>query len=128
MQSFRATSMNLRQLLNWGLVSKVHKKGDRKEYFVAETDAWEMFEIIVRERRRREVEPIVETIDRCRQMVADQMATLKGDRKREAKIYQQRLDNLAEFLNVLMGLLNLFLSGGKGGLRQMQQSLLKVVK
>ena len=41
---------------------------------------------------------------------------------------QQRLDNLAEFLSVLMGLLNLFLSGGKGGLREMQHALLQASK
>jgi len=122
------TSMNIRQLLDWGLVTRVHKKGDRKEYFSAETDVWEMFETIVRERRRREVEPIIETIDRCRQMVADQMAELKEDRKREAKVYRQRLDSMAEFLNALMLLLNLLLKSGSGGMGQVRGMLLKILK
>jgi len=122
------TSMNIRQLLDWGLVTRVHKKGDRKEYFSAETDVWEMFETIVRERRRREVEPIIETIQRCRQMVAEQLAELKEDRKREAKVYRQRLDSMAEFLNALMILLNLLLKSGKGGMGQIRGLLLKVLK
>ena len=63
-------SMNLRALVDWGLVQRVHHLGDRKEYFQADTDVWHMFETIMRERRRREVEPIVATINRCREMVA----------------------------------------------------------
>jgi DNA-binding transcriptional regulator GbsR (MarR family) len=59
-------SMNLRQLVNWGLIRRTHIRGDRKEYFISDLDAWQMFETITRERRRREVEPIIETIDRCR--------------------------------------------------------------
>ncbi|MCA9245116.1 MAG: hypothetical protein KDA32_14250, partial [Phycisphaerales bacterium] len=59
------TSMNVRALVDWGLIRRLHKLGDRKEYFEADTDIWRMFETILRERRRREVEPIVETIDHC---------------------------------------------------------------
>ena len=66
-------SMNVRQLLNWGLIHRVHQRGDRKEYFVCELDIWQMFEIITRERRRREVEPIVETIAKCRQMLGEEL-------------------------------------------------------
>jgi HTH-type transcriptional regulator, glycine betaine synthesis regulator len=109
------TSMNLRQLVDWGLITRVHKLGDRKEYFTAETDVWEMFQTIVRERRRREVEPIIETIERCREMVASQMEELPDGRRREADIYRERLDNMSNFLNALMLLLNMLLKSGKGG-------------
>ena len=47
-------SMNLRSLVDWALIERVHKLGDRKEYFQADTDVWHMFETITRERRRRE--------------------------------------------------------------------------
>lgn len=107
------TSMNLRQLLDWGLVSRVHRKGDRKEYFTAETDVWEMFQTIMRERRRREVEPIIETIARCRKMVADGMSELTDVQRIEAETYNQRLQNMDEFLAAMNGLLNLMLGTGK---------------
>jgi len=94
--------MNIRQLVDWGLVTRVHKLGDRKEYFAAETDVWEMFQTIMRERRRREVEPIIETIDRCREMAANQLGELSEERRREAAVYRQRLDNMSEFLNAVM--------------------------
>ncbi len=122
------TSMNLRQLVNWGLITRVHKRGDRKEYFAAETDVWEMFQTIVRERRRREVEPIIETIDRCRRMVADQLTTLDPDEKREAKTYRERLDNMADFLGGLMALLNVLLDAGRGGMGSLQRSMLKAAR
>ncbi|GMV97507.1 MAG: hypothetical protein AMXMBFR83_18650 [Phycisphaerae bacterium] len=122
------TSMNIRQLVNWGLVNRVHVKGDRKEYFTAQTDVWEMFETIVRERRRREVEPIIETINRCRQMVTDNLSSLHDGKRREARVYRERLDNMADFLGMMNGLLNVLLDGDRGGLGQMAKTLARTAK
>lgn len=60
-----AVSMNLRDLINWGVVRRVHRKGDRKEYFESETDVWEMFTTIIRERKRREVDPTLQALEAC---------------------------------------------------------------
>lgn len=114
------TSMNLRQLVNWGLIGRVHKKADRKEYFIAEINVWEMFQTIVRERRRREVEPIIETIARCRQMVNEQMAELNPEQHHEAEVYQRRLASMDEFLTGVNGLLNTLLASGEGGMLQLR--------
>jgi len=109
-------SMNLRQLVDWGLIHRVHKKGDRKEYFVPETDVWEMFQSIARERKRREVEPIVETIARCRDMVGEHLGELSADDVRAARVYLERLNAMLSFLNALIDLLNSLLAGGNAGL------------
>jgi DNA-binding transcriptional regulator GbsR (MarR family) len=109
-------SMNLRQLVDWGLIHRVHKKGDRKEYFASETDVWEMFQSIARERKRREVEPIVETILRCRDMVGENLGELTPVDAQPAKVYLERLDAMEAFLNSLVDLLNLLLVGGSTGL------------
>jgi len=122
------TSMNIRQLVDWGLVSRVHKKGDRKEYFVAETDVWEMFQTIIRERRRREVEPILETIGRCREMVDDLPEDTSEERRQEARVYRQRLDTMDEFLKGVMLLLNMVLRSGKGGLGQVQKAMARMTQ
>jgi DNA-binding transcriptional regulator GbsR (MarR family) len=53
-------SMNLRALMDWGVVHRQHRKGDRKQYFVAEEDPWRWLKNVARERRKREVEPIIE--------------------------------------------------------------------
>lgn len=61
-------NMNLRDLLNWNLVYKVFQHGDRKEYFKAEKDIWEVAKRIVRERKRREIEPLVHHIQELRKV------------------------------------------------------------
>ena len=48
--------MNLRDLVGWGLVRSVIRKGERKEFFEAEKDVWKIFCTVVRERKRREIE------------------------------------------------------------------------
>ena len=52
-------NMNLRALIDWGIVKKELIKGDRKEYFVAEKDVWYLFKQITKERRKREIEPVI---------------------------------------------------------------------
>lgn len=55
-------SMSLRELMNWGVVTKMHLKGERKEYYSTEKDVWEFIKIIARERKKREVDPTVATL------------------------------------------------------------------
>ena len=57
-------SMNLRELLAWGVVHRVHRPGERRELFRAETDVWTLFRRILSERKRRELDPSLEVLDR----------------------------------------------------------------
>ncbi len=50
-------SMGLKELQAWRLVKLRHLPGDRREYFEAPSDAWEIFRTLAEERRRREIEP-----------------------------------------------------------------------
>jgi DNA-binding transcriptional regulator GbsR (MarR family) len=52
-------NLNIRALLDWGLIYKKHVAGDRREYFVAEKDIWDVAIKIMNERRKKEVEPII---------------------------------------------------------------------
>lgn len=56
-------NMNLRALIDWGLVRKEHKPGERKEYFIAEKDIWEVTRRIMSERKKRELEPVIRILD-----------------------------------------------------------------
>src|SRR3954471_12525137 len=56
---------NLRDLVSWGLIRSVVRKGERKEYFEAEKNVWKMFCIILRERRRRELRPAQAALREC---------------------------------------------------------------
>ncbi len=113
-------SMNLRQLLDWGLIDRVHQRGDRKEYFVAETEVWEIFETITRERRRRELQPVVDTIDQCQEMIEE---CANGDLTEDVRVYQDRLQNMQHFLSTMHGLLNMILKVKKAGLGKLAHSI-----
>ncbi|MCT2406172.1 transcriptional regulator [Chryseobacterium antibioticum] len=56
-------NMNLRALIDWGIVKKEFIKGDRKEYFIAEKDVWYLFKQITKERRKREIEPVISFLE-----------------------------------------------------------------
>lgn len=56
---------NLKELVAWGLVRSVVRKGDRRDYFEAEKDVWKIFTTVARERRRREIDPALEVLRRC---------------------------------------------------------------
>jgi DNA-binding transcriptional regulator GbsR (MarR family) len=61
-------SMTLRALVEWGLIAREHKRGDRKEYYTAEQDVWTMFRAILRERLKREVDPLLISMYEIRDM------------------------------------------------------------
>ena len=63
-------SMSVRSLLDWSVVSRTHRRGDRKEYFIAEQDVWTMFRAIVRERMKREADPTLASLYEIRDMTA----------------------------------------------------------
>lgn len=56
------TSMNLRQLMDWGIVTKELIPGERKEYFTTEKDVQELTRIIAKERSRREIQPVIKVL------------------------------------------------------------------
>ena len=56
-------SMNLKALMEWGIVFKDFKKGDRRDYFYSEKDVWKLAAQISKERRRRELLPVIEMLD-----------------------------------------------------------------
>src|SRR5690348_4194526 len=53
-------SMSLRALCDWGIIRRQHRRGERREYFESLGDVWEMFSIIAAERKRREMDPVLE--------------------------------------------------------------------
>ena len=58
-------SNSLRELQGWGIVRVTHELGDRRDHFEAMTDVWEMFRIIVDQRKRREIDPAIEMLRDC---------------------------------------------------------------
>lgn len=55
-------SMCLKELRNWGVIQRVHKTGDRQDYYVAEPDVWTTFFRIAVERKKREFDPALNNL------------------------------------------------------------------
>jgi DNA-binding transcriptional regulator GbsR (MarR family) len=68
---------NLKELVAWGLVRIVLKKGERREFFEAEKDVWQIFTIVTRERKKREIEPALGVLNHCAETTRD-MTTPDG--------------------------------------------------
>src|SRR5687768_11179912 len=64
-------NMNLRDLMAWGLVDKVLKPGERREYFSAEKDIWKVSMRIIRERRKRELDPMLQVLEGLKDIEGD---------------------------------------------------------
>jgi len=71
------TSMNLRQLMDWGIVTKELISGERKEYFTTEKDVQELTRIIAKERSRREIQPVIK--------VLNEVSSIKNDGTEKTK-------------------------------------------
>ncbi|HEY9000405.1 MAG TPA: MarR family transcriptional regulator [Mucilaginibacter sp.] len=65
-------NMTLRDLIGWGLVEKRHKPGERKEYFYADKDTWNIARQVAKERRKRELDPIIK--------ILDELSKVKGEK------------------------------------------------
>ena len=83
-------SMNLRSLLEWGLIHKVYMTGDRKEYFASEKDVWKMAIQIARERKRRELDPVIESLKNIQGVEAN--GTPEAEIQELNKMTEQMLD------------------------------------
>ncbi|MFN7375889.1 MAG: GbsR/MarR family transcriptional regulator [bacterium] len=100
-------SMSLRALVDWGILARVHKRGDRKEYFQAEGDPWVILRAVVAERMKREMDPVLAGLAEIRD------ATEPGrggggavDAAQAGRIasHNDRLDSMIEVLGLLSGL------------------------
>ncbi len=90
-------NMNLRALMDWGLVYKELKVGERKEYFVAEKDVWDVVRKIIINRKRRELEPILKILDEVSSVPGDSPETVEFLKMvREIRLFSGKADSLLE--------------------------------
>ena len=106
-------SMNLSKLVEWGLVRRVHKKRDRKEYFESLHDVWEMFTLVAAQRKRRELDPIINTLRRCKEELSPE--TLGANAEEDAaRARAQRITDLLKFLTLVDSLAQKFFESHRG--------------
>jgi DNA-binding transcriptional regulator GbsR (MarR family) len=106
-------SMNLSKLVEWGLVKRVHKRGDRRDYYESLGDVWEMFTLVAAQRKRREVDPVLGMLRRCREELSAESlgAGAEDDAVRERA---KRVNDLYQFLSLMDSLAQRFFESHRG--------------
>lgn len=83
-------STSLRELQNWGIVRLIHRPGDRRDHFESMQDVFEMFRVIARERKKREVDPTVRVLREF----------IEGSKKAGERATRERLEELLKFFEL----------------------------
>lgn len=117
-----SASMSLRGLLEWGIVRKLHRRGDRRDYYESLTDVLEIFTRVAQQRKKKEIDPILDTLRDCRRRLEDPADGSAEDNKRRA-VAGARLDQMIDFLSLMEGLAKRF-ANTEGGLVQAIRLLL----
>jgi DNA-binding transcriptional regulator GbsR (MarR family) len=89
-------SNSLKELQGWGIVRVVHVIGDRRDHFESMRDVWEMFRVIIEERKRREIDPTLALLREC--MADAEKLKLAGD-----STTRERLGALLNFFETMTG-------------------------
>lgn len=83
-------NMNIRDLIGWGLVERVIISGERKEYFSADKDIWKVATQIMKERKKRELDPMLKLLG--------QLEDVEGDKKdKDVKQFTETIKNIKKF-------------------------------
>jgi DNA-binding transcriptional regulator GbsR (MarR family) len=83
-------NMNIRDLIDWGLVDRVILPGERKEYFTAEKDIYKVATQIIKERKKRELDPMMKLMD--------QLSKVEGDKRdKEVKTFVDTVTGIKKF-------------------------------
>lgn len=85
------TSMNLKALIDWGIVYKQYKQGERREFFVAEKDLDVLAVKISQERSKREIKPALR--------VLKEVSSINNDQSKEAKHFIDQTTQLHDFVS-----------------------------
>ncbi|HWW71215.1 MAG TPA: GbsR/MarR family transcriptional regulator [Duganella sp.] len=86
-------SNSLKELQSWGLVRITHLAGDRRDHFVALQDVWEIFRVIVEERKKREIDPTLTVLRECALEAEDDPALEPATKV--------KMDQVLDFLEML---------------------------
>ncbi len=97
----------LKDLLSWGLLKSTKIAGDRKDYYFAEKDVWVVIQRITRERKRKELVPVLDTLDRL-------LERTRGLRSAESKAFRKQLKELQDFASLADRVMERIASGKSG--------------
>jgi len=88
-------STSLKELQSWGIVKMVHILGDKRDHFESMKDVWELFKVVLNERKRREIDPTTQMLNEC-------IAEAEKDNAADAYT-RERLQDLRGFFETTSG-------------------------
>jgi DNA-binding transcriptional regulator GbsR (MarR family) len=94
-------NINIRSLIDWGLVYKELKPGDRKEYFIGEKDMWVVVRQIIVHRKKRELDPMLRVLDEIsNSKIPDESEESIALNKtiRDIKLFSSKADSILDVL------------------------------
>jgi DNA-binding transcriptional regulator GbsR (MarR family) len=109
-------NMNLRALMDWGIVTKEYKIGERREFFVADKDIWAVARQIARERRKREIEPMLKAFEELKNTTGTDS---------ETKEFKRMISELSDFTSKADSVVEKFIKSDENWF---YKSLLKLIK
>jgi DNA-binding transcriptional regulator GbsR (MarR family) len=91
-------NMNIRALLDWGIISRILIPGERKEFFKSEKDIWALARQVAKERRKRELEPILKVLREVNDVQSDGSEDTKELKRvvKDLKNFAEKSDGLLE--------------------------------
>lgn len=93
-------NMNVRTLIDWGIVHKAHVPGERKEFFVTDKDVWALARQVVKQRRQREVEPMLRVLKEVQQVEG---------KDAETKEFREMISELDDFTSKVDDMMDKFI-------------------
>jgi DNA-binding transcriptional regulator GbsR (MarR family) len=105
--------------MDWGLVTKETKPGDRKEYFMAGKDMWETARKITYERRKREIEPILQVVNELKK------EPVTGKDKEAIAAFNQTIEELSKFTTKANAIVDKFIKSDENWFYKTLMKLLK---
>lgn len=109
-------NMNIRALMDWGIVTKEYKAGERRDFFNADKDIWAVARLIIKERSKREVEPVLK--------VLNEVKKAEGTTE-EIETFKTVVADLESFTSSLNGVVDKFVKSDE---HWFYKNLLKIVK
>lgn len=100
-------SINIRALERWSMVKGVWVKGDRKDYYEAETDFWKIVKGVLREREKKEFDL---ALDAVRKLLQKSVAAQKAAKNEETAFVSERLTKLEDFIQTMDGLVGVLMT------------------
>lgn len=95
-----SVSMNMRALERWGMAHEVWMRGERKKYYEAEPDLWQVIRNVLNGRERREVQVALEVLHESVDKLKVAEDELSPEEKELAAFYLERMDDLQAFFQV----------------------------